>query len=123
MSSYTYIKQILIKILLNMAEFRISGIWKDDEGVITHYSVHKITEEGNVLYIEKGEKINKAKAVALLLQSDNTVKTALWNYGKAKWSTGSDIHVVKGNPSFLRTNHDGTERDNLGHLIDYGYVF
>ena len=56
MSSYAYIKQILIKILLNMAEFRISGIWKDDEGTITHYAVHEITKEGDQYYITNADK-------------------------------------------------------------------
>ena len=67
--------------------------------------------------------MTKADAVALLLQEDNSAKTYLWNYGRAQWFNGSDIHVVNANPPFLRTNHDGTTRDNLGHLIDYRYVF
>lgn len=44
--------------LQKMAEFRISGIWLDSEGVITHYAIHtrkKSDENGYVL--SRAEKV------------------------------------------------------------------
>lgn len=106
-----------------MAEYRISGIWKNSEG-ITHYAVHLATKKPKGGYIiSHAVKKTKSEAVVLLSIQGNTAKTLLWNYGRAQWLTGEDIHVVKGNPPFLRTNHDGILRDNLLHLINYGFVY
>jgi hypothetical protein len=107
-----------------MAEYRISGIWKNGE-VITHYSVHLRTKNANGIghTIEPAVKMTKAATVTLLQNQQNNAKTYLWNYTSAGWSAGSDIHVVNANPPFLRTNHDNIVKDNLLHLVDYGYVF
>lgn len=107
-----------------MAEYRISGIWKNGD-VITHYAVHLRTRNANNdgYVIAHAVKMTKAAAVALLQNQQNNAKTYLWNYTTAGWSAGGDIHVVNANPPFLRTNHDGTVKDNLMHLIDYGYVY
>ena len=107
-----------------MAEYRISGIWKNADGVITHYAVHLSTRnQSGGFTINHAVKMTKAQTVNLLLQPTNTAKTFLWNYGRAQWFVGEDIHIVNGNPQFLRTNHDGILRDNLLHLIDYGFVY
>ena len=108
-----------------MAEYRISGIWKDVNNVITHYAVHLRTRNANNdgYVIAPAVKITKAAAVTLLQNQQNNAKTYLWNYTTAGWSQGGDIHVVNANTPFLRTDHDGTVIDNLLHLIDYGYVF
>ncbi len=107
-----------------MAEYRISGIWKNGE-VITHYAVHLRTKNANGIgyTIERAVKMTKAATVTLLQNQQNNAKTYLWNYTSAGWSAGSDIHVVNANPPFLRTNHDNIVKDNLLHLVDYGYVF
>lgn len=107
-----------------MAEYRISGIWKNDNNVITHYAVHLRTKsvDGKSYTINKPVKMTKAAAVELLQKENNTAKTYLWNYAASAWFAGGDVHVVAGNPPFLRTNHDGTVRDNLLHLINYGYI-
>lgn len=107
-----------------MAEYRISGIWKNDNDVITHYAVHLRTRNQNGGFtIARAVKMTKSEAVLLLSLPANTAKTYLWNYGRAQWIAGEDVHVVNGNPPFLRTNHDGILRDNLLHLIDYGFVY
>jgi hypothetical protein len=108
-----------------MSEYRISGIWKNSQQVITHYAVHTRTKNqtGNGYEISRAVKMAKADAVALLLNPIHTAKTYLWNYTRTKWEAGEDIHVVNGNPDFLRTNHDKILRDNLEHLIDYGFVY
>jgi hypothetical protein len=106
-----------------MVEYRISGIWKNGE-VITHYAVHLRTKNANGIgyTIGYGVKMDKAAAVRLLQNSQNSAKTYLWNYTSAVWSTGGDVHVVNENPPFLRTTHDGTVKDNLLHLIDCDWI-
>lgn len=108
-----------------MAEYRISGVWKDDDGVITHYAVHKrIKNENNDGFsIYHAMKMTKADTITLLANTNNTAKTYLWNYSKASWYAGEDIHVVNTSPPYLRTNHDNQVKDNLSHLIDYGYIY
>jgi hypothetical protein len=108
-----------------MAEYRISGIWKNGDNIITHYAVHLRTKNtaGTSYSIGKAVKMTKATAVALLQNNQNSAKTYIWNYTTAGWSAGGDIHVVNTNPPFLRTTHDGTIKDNLLHLIDFDYVY
>ncbi|KQX10965.1 DUF3892 domain-containing protein [Flavobacterium sp. Root420] len=108
-----------------MAEYRISGIWKNSDGIITHYAVHLRTKnaDGKSYTIDKAVKMTKAAAVELLQKPSNTAKTYLWDYAAASWFAGGDVHVVAGNQSFLRTTHDGTVRDNLLHLINYRYIY
>ncbi|RTY78581.1 DUF3892 domain-containing protein [Flavobacterium sp. LS1P28] len=108
-----------------MSEYRISGIWKNSQEVITHYAVHIRTrnQAGNGYEIGRAAKMTKADAVVLLQNPANSAKTFLWNYARTQWVAGEEVHVVNGNPSFLRTNHDGTLKDNLLHLINYGYVY
>lgn len=108
-----------------MAEYRISGIWMDENDVITHYAVHTATynKKNNNYRIGKAEKMTKNDAVDLLLDFNNYAKTYLWNYSKTRWESGADVHVIEGEPLYLRTVPDSTERDNLLHLINYGFVF
>ncbi|UUC44764.1 DUF3892 domain-containing protein [Flavobacterium cerinum] len=107
-----------------MAEYRITGVWKNG-GEITHYAVHeRVRNSTNDGYtIRHAIKMRKADVVALLETRGNTAKTYLWNYGSASWSAGADVTVVAGTPKFLRTTHDGSVKDNLLHLPDYGYVW
>lgn len=105
-----------------MAEYRITGIWKDSAGVISHYAVHTMRKPEQVELIGRAVKMSKSQTIALL-ENGNTAKTLLWNYSSAQWLTGEDIHVVNGNPKYLRTNHDNVLKDNLLHLIDYSFVF
>jgi hypothetical protein len=108
-----------------MAEYRISGVWKDSDNVITHYAVHLRSKKSNNngYVIERAIKMTKAATVTLLQNQQNSAKTYLWNYLTAKWYAGGDIHVVNENPPYLRTTHDGIVKNNLLHLINYGYVF
>ncbi|WP_343662331.1 DUF3892 domain-containing protein [Chryseobacterium mucoviscidosis] len=105
-----------------MADYAISGVWKDNNDIITHYAVHHRTGiNGN--YIEKPKKYTKADAIALVATPQHSVFTVIWNYTTAKWRTGALITVVgSGANSYLRTNKDSTVRDNLDNLINYGYI-
>jgi hypothetical protein len=102
-----------------MAEYRISGVWKKSNGVITHYAFHTVNPNS----ITTARKVSKADAIAILETAGNTVKTWIWNYSKEYWDTGGKVDVVNGdNGKYLRSYHDGTVRDNLAHLIDFDWI-
>ena len=107
-----------------MAIYRISGIWTDNKGVITHYAVHEMKKNDNGWTITKAIKTSKADAIVLVENNNNSVKSYIWKYSSAGWLTGEDINVVnRGGSKFLRSNHDNTVQDNLLHLIDYSYIY
>jgi hypothetical protein len=99
-----------------MANYKISGIWKDSNQVITHYAFHEIGEKS----ISRGVKTNKAEAVRILRQNDNNAVTWIWNYSTAFWKDGEKVTVV--DDSYLRSNPDNKLTDNLAHLIDYDWL-
>lgn len=102
-----------------MARYRISGVWKDTNNVITHYAIHKVGETST----SRAVKTSKAEAIALLEISGNTAKTWVWNYNQAKWSLGEDVTVVRGSTGkYLRSNPDNKLTDNLEHLIDFDWI-
>ena len=75
-----------------MAQFRISGVWKDSNNVITHYAFHTIGETS----ISRAAKTSKSQAIALLETTGNSATTWVWNYSLAKWSVGENVEVVNG---------------------------
>jgi hypothetical protein len=99
-----------------MAKFKISGVWKDAQGVITHYAVHHPAETG----FYKAVKTAKVAAVQLLSIQGNSAMTWLWDYTLAYWKDGAAVEVIQG--QFLRTVHDGKVSDNLAHLINYEWL-
>ncbi|MFI5163012.1 MAG: DUF3892 domain-containing protein [Sphingobacteriales bacterium] len=99
-----------------MAKYKISGVWKDTNGTITHYAFHTINTDS----IDRGVKVTKTDAVRILSQTSNEAITWIWNYQTAYWKDGEKVEVVNG--SYLRSNPDGTVRDNLAHLIDYDWL-
>ena len=103
-----------------MSTYRISGVWKDSNNVITHYAFHTVLETGNVT---RSVKKTKADAVALLETKGNTVTTWIWNSGAARWNIGEDVTVVQGaEGKFLRSNPDNKLSDNLLHLINFDWI-
>ncbi|WP_312824887.1 DUF3892 domain-containing protein [Epilithonimonas sp.] len=104
-----------------MAHYAISGVWKDSNSVITHYAVHTVNIAENTF--RKAKKYTKAQAVQLLDNSLNSARTLIWNYSTERWNWGSKIDVVGSNSNrYLRTIQDSTERNNLAHLINYGWI-
>ena len=82
----------------NMAQYYVTGVWKDNQGEITHVLLHSLT--GNDL--NSGEKITGSDAIALI-KSGHTLHTLRWNYATATWTPGSRIVVVKLLEEFLKT--------------------
>lgn len=102
-----------------MAKYGITGIWVNQNEVITHYAFHTIVENS----ISKATKTAKAVAIALLEQPGNTATTVVWNYNTAGWKFGENVTVVNGtNGKYLRSNPDNKLTDNLKHLIDFDSI-
>ena len=102
-----------------MSLFRISGIWKDTNNVITHYAFHKIDEKGTY----RAVKTSKAQAIALLEVVGNHATTWVWNYSLARWQIGEEVEVIQGiRGKYLRSNPDNQLTDNLGHLINIDWI-
>lgn len=102
-----------------MAEFRISGVWKDDDNVITHYAFHEVRKEG----YSRANKISKPEAISLLRISNNKAYTWLWSYKNAGWVVGEEVIIVEGqNGKYLRSNPDNTLTDNLAQLINFDWI-
>ncbi|GAB3828624.1 DUF3892 domain-containing protein [Hymenobacter jeollabukensis] len=101
-----------------MAEYRISGVWKAG-GVITHYAVHQIVQDGTT----KASKTSKTAAIALVETPGNTVTTWVWNYTRSFWNIGETVHVVNASAGkYLRSNADNKLTDNLSHLINFDWI-
>lgn len=102
-----------------MAEYRISGVWKDSRDVITHYAFHTVGETSTTRAIKK----SKAEAIRLLETFGNTAKTWVWNYTRSGWVIGESVEVVNGaSGKYLRSNPDNTKTDNLAHLMDFDWI-
>ncbi|WP_108866758.1 DUF3892 domain-containing protein [Aquimarina aquimarini] len=102
-----------------MAIYRISGVWKDSNNIITHYAFHSVAEKT----ISRAIKKTKSDAIKLLEIKGNTATTWVWNYVTANWTIGENVAVVNGrNGKYLRSNLDKTTTDNLGHLVDFDWI-
>ena len=102
-----------------MAEYRISGVWKNTDDVITHYAFHTVNKKT----ISRAKKVTKSKAIQLVGNRQNTAKTWIWNYKRSGWKVGESVEVVKGkNGKYLRSNPDDSRTNNLGHLIDFDWI-
>jgi hypothetical protein len=103
-----------------MAHYKISGVWKNADNVITHYAFHTLATNGSIY---RSTKTSKAEAVALLEMPGNNAITWLWDYRRGGWTDGEVVQVVNGTyGKFLRTNPDNQLTDNLGHIINYDWL-
>ena len=104
-----------------MAEYRISGIWKNSQDTITHYSLHFKQSNGNY---SKGKKTTKEEVV-LLVEKGNNIKTLTWNYTKGKMYDGEKVKVITktSGEKYLRSDPDNHLNDNLGQAINMAWYF
>ena len=103
-----------------MPQFKISGVWKDANNVITHYAIHSVTQTGG---ITRAVKTSKAQAIALLEIVGNSATTWDWNYTTSRFVDGEAVQVVQIlSGKYLRSNRDNTLTDNLGHLINFDWI-
>lgn len=102
-----------------MATFKISGVWKNSDGVITHYAMHTITQSG----ITRANKTTKTEAIRLLEININTAKTWIWDYNSTRFVDGQNVEVINSsNGKYLRSDQDNKLSDNLGHLINFDWI-
>ena len=102
-----------------MKKYRISGVWKDSNNVITHYAFHTITETG----VTGASKKSKDEAVRLLETAGSSATTWIWNYNTSNWMVGENVTLVNSpTGKFLRSNPDKKETNNLGHLINFDWI-
>ena len=102
-----------------MAEYRISGVWKNLNDQVTHYAFHEVLSRT----ILKAEKIARAEAIVLLEVKGNSAVTWLWNYTKSTWMDGEEVEVVRGiTGKYLCAGRANKQTDNLAHLINYEWT-
>ena len=102
-----------------MAQYKISGVWKNQKDTITHYAFHTLNDNGHTRAVKK----TKEQAIEIVESSSHTVWTWIWNYGRAEWTNGEKVTVVNGSTGkYLRSNPDNKLTDNLGHLIDFDWI-
>ena len=102
-----------------MALYRISGVWKNADNVITHYAFHTVNETS----VSRATKKTKANAVRTLEATGNSATTWMWNYNQSGWKVGENVEVVNGsNGKYLRSDPNNKKTDNLGHLIDFDWI-
>lgn len=101
-----------------MATYKISGIWKNSDGVITHYAFHTVTNTG----VTTASKKSKADAITLLDKNENSAMTWIWDYRTGEFVNGQNVEVVGSSNKYLRTDADNKLTDNLGHLIDFDWI-
>lgn len=102
-----------------MATFKISGIWKDADGVVTHYAFHNV----KMFYTTRAKKTSKNEAIRLLKKGNNIADTWIWNNDFARFDDGQKVEVINdATGKYLRTDADNKLTDNLGHLIDFDWI-
>lgn len=102
-----------------MAQYRISGVWKDSNNVITHYAFHTKTVNGHTRAVKK----TKAQAISLLETTGNSATIWMWNYKTCFWVVGENVEVVNGaDGKYLRSDANSKITDNLFHLINCNWI-
>lgn len=102
-----------------MAIYRISGVWKNGDGVITHYAFHTVVDTEATRVVKK----TKSDAIRLLEITENVATTWIWSYDRSGWIIGENIEVVNGSDGkYLRSDRNNTKTDNLDHLIDFDWI-
>ncbi|WPO92114.1 DUF3892 domain-containing protein [Chryseobacterium sp. HR92] len=103
-----------------MAKYRISGVWKNSNNVITHYAFHTVNDNNTT---SRATKKSKDEAIKLLEIQGNSATTWIWNYSTSGWNIGETVTIVNGsNGKYLRSNPDKKETNNLEHLIDFDWI-
>lgn len=99
--------------MAQLADYFISGVWKEDNDNITHVLLHKVNDDNSFMY---GVKTTELATINLIKQN-NTICTATWGY--PDWKLGASVTYVKsGNHEYLRTVANATKKDNLDNSIN-----
>lgn len=98
---------------MKLADYFISGVWKDQLERITDVMLHVVNDNNS---FQLGVKTSESSAIALL-NSKKTIKTITWDY--PGWNIGASVivHAV-GNKEYLKTVANATLKDNLDNSIN-----
>lgn len=101
-------------------DYYITGIWMSaDKRSIAYVKLHRFdASEG----LQPGVKTSDTEVIRLL-ENGNRIRTAIWDYARAKWFGKVEVVVGELNGvKFLRTVPDDVEANNLLHLIHMKYL-
>lgn len=98
--------------MTKLADYFISGVWKDSSETITDVMLHTVNENNS---FNMGAKTSELNAINFL-KLKKTIKTITWGY--PDWQIGALVTVVTiGNIEYLRTVANASVKDNLDNLI------
>lgn len=99
--------------MTKLADYFISGVWKDSSERITDVMLHTVNDNNT---FNMGVKTSESNAINLL-KSKKTIKTITWGY--PNWQIGAFVTVVTiGNIEYLRTIANASVKDNLDNSIN-----
>lgn len=95
-----------------MERYYISQVKKNIHGVVTDVMLH--FSNGQTL---STLGVKNTAFVIQLINSGNSVYTMIWGY--PTWQSGAEVSVVRSadGRSYLRTNRNQNDRDNLDNLF------
>ncbi|RIV68703.1 DUF3892 domain-containing protein [Flagellimonas aequoris] len=103
--------------MAKLANYFISGVWKDSNDNITHVLLHMVNDDNSFQY---GVKTTESVAINLIKQR-NTIKTITWGY--PNWQIGASVtYVNSNNREYLRTVANATQKDNLDNAINMSSI-
>lgn len=99
--------------MAKLADYFISGVWKDSNDVITDVLLHTVNPDNS---FQLGVKTSDTATISLI-KKGSTVKTITWNY--PDWEIGALVGYARvKNREYLRTAPNSRIQDNLDNSID-----
>lgn len=96
-----------------MANYYITGVWKDNKDRITDVMLHLVNADGT--FRTRGTKTNKKDAI-LLIKNGNQLRTITWGY--PGWDKGALVTYENvGNEEYLRSVKDTSTKNNLDNSL------
>ncbi len=103
----------------------ISGVWKNDDDVITDVLLHEANYSGGIWLFDEGIKTPEADVISLL-RSNNEIHTIVWLYSGKYWEIKAHVRAMIQRYTgkvCLRSAKDETTRDNLDNLLNFTNFF
>lgn len=98
-----------------VADFFITGVWKDSQKRITDVMLHAVNDDGS--FKSRGSKTSRMAVIALL-KNKKTVMTLTWGY--PNWNPGANVNYENvGGQEFLRTVSNSDRKDNLDNSLPF----
>ena len=100
-----------------MSNYLVSGIYLNENKIITHFMFHKELDNN-----EFGIGIKTTEqAVIKLFDAGHTFQSLIWNYAEAAWSVGENINLfIINNERHIKTHKNNIPNDNLENMPNLG---